>query len=94
MSNIIIAKLTCNTLVVGKLTTTCLKSVYSLNPIPKQSPIQNTAPSIEIAFIPFMFPVSTKAVDIPLEQIIVSIQAPDDLKAKYIELTTGITTKI
>ena len=89
--NIIVAKLVCNTLVIGKLEDTCIKDVYSLNPVPRPATTPNTAPSIEVAFLPFMFPISTATQDIPLDRAILSIPAPADLEAKYIEITTGIT---
>lgn len=82
---IIIARLVSNTLVVGKKTETHIKDAVSLNP-----KIHQERHAIELKFIPFMFPISMELIDIPIDKSIAHIPAPDDLKTKYLEMSSGI----
>lgn len=88
MSELVIARLVCNNIIIGKLTKKNIKDAYILNPTPKQLP--NGHHALELSFMPFMFPISTDSVIIPLDKVILHIPAPKDLSAKYFEMTSNI----
>ena len=88
MSDLVVAKLVCNNLVIGKLTEKNIEGVYALNPTPQKLP--NGQQVLELSFIPFMFPISTDAVTISLDKVILHVPAPKDLAMKYIEMTSNI----
>jgi len=88
MSDLVIAKLVCNNLVIGKLTKENIEDVYALNPTPKQLP--NGQQVLELSFVPFMFPISTDAVTLSLDDVILHMPAPKDLSMKYLEMTSNI----
>ena len=88
MSNLVVAKLVCNTLIFGKLTEENIEDVYALNPSQKQLP--NGQQVLELSFIPFMFPISTNTVIISLDKVMLHVPAPKDLSMKYIEMTSNI----
>ena len=88
MSDLVIAKLVCNNLVIGKLTKENIEDAYALNPTPKQLP--NGQQVLELSFVPFMFPISTDAVTLSLDDVILHMPAPKDLSMKYLEMTSNI----
>jgi hypothetical protein len=87
---IVVASLVSHNVIIGKLDeeNQMIRDAYALQPTPKQMP--NGRPIMELSFIPFMFPISQKSVDIDMKHIVVQIPSPDDLKMKYLELTSNI----